>query len=68
MTTTLAAKQLGMGVSQLLSWIKRGVLPPPSFIDNNGVRYFDQEWFRKAEEIVKSRRAGADDVERTGGG
>ena len=68
MTTTLVAKQLGIGVSQLLSWIKCGVLPPPSFIDNNGVRYFDQEWFRKAEEIVKSRRASADNVERTGSG
>ncbi|GAH97076.1 unnamed protein product, partial [marine sediment metagenome] len=30
-----------------------GALPPPSFIDNNGVRYFDQEWLRKAKEVVE---------------
>ncbi len=31
-------------------------MPPLSFIDNNGVRYFDQEWLSKAQEIVKSKR------------
>jgi DNA-binding transcriptional MerR regulator len=56
MTTTQVAKQLGMGESQLLSWIRRGVLPPPSFIDNNGVRYFDGEWLKKAQDIVKIRK------------
>jgi len=56
MTTTQVAKRIGIGESQSLSWIERGVLPPPSFIDNNGVRYFDQKWLRKAAEIVKSRR------------
>jgi len=25
-------------------------------IDKNGVRYFDQDWLKKAREIVKSRR------------
>jgi len=57
MTTTQVAKELGMGGSRLLSWIERGVLPPPSFIDNNSVRYFDQEWLKKAREIVKIRNA-----------
>ena len=55
MTTTQVAKQLGMGESQLLSWIKGGVLPLPSFIDNNGVRYFDQEWLRKATEVLERK-------------
>ena len=59
MTTTQVAKELGMTVNQLVSWIERGVLPPPSFIDNNGVRYFDLEWLRKANEIVKIRRGEA---------
>ncbi len=56
MTTTQVAKQLGIGENQLLSWIRRGVLPPPSFTDNNSVRYFDQEWLKKAREIVKTRK------------
>jgi len=56
MTTTQVARQLGMGISQVISWVERRALPPPSFIDENGVRYFDQEWLRKARKIVESKR------------
>jgi len=56
MTTTQAAKHLGMSQGQLISWVERGALPPPSFTDNNGVRYFDLEWLRKAKEIVESKK------------
>ena len=56
LTTRQVARELGMSVGQVISWVERGALPPPSFIDNNGVRYFDQEWLRKAKEIVKSKR------------
>lgn len=56
MTTTQAAGQLGFTSDRLVSWVQRGALPPPSFIDNNGVRYFDQEWPKKAQEIVESKR------------
>ena len=56
MTTTQVAKKLGMGINQLLSWLERGVLPPPSFIDNNSVRYFDQEWLRKAKQILRNKQ------------
>jgi len=58
MTTAQVAKELGMKKGRVVSWVERGVLPPPSFTDNNGVRYFDQEWLRKAKEIVESRNAG----------
>lgn len=56
MTTTQITKELGIGDSQLLSWVEHGVLPPPSFIDSNGVRYFDQKWLKKARAIVKSKK------------
>ena len=56
MTATQAARHLDMKVGQVVSWVERGALPPPSFTDNNGVRYFDQEWLRKATEIVKSKK------------
>jgi DNA-binding transcriptional MerR regulator len=56
MTTTQVAKQLSIGESRLLNWIKRGVLPAPSFTDNNGVRYFDAEWLKKSQEIVKTKK------------
>jgi len=55
LTTNQVAKQLGMKVGQLVSWVDHGALPPPSFTDTNGVRYFNQGWLRKATEIVKSK-------------
>ncbi len=56
MTTTQVAKKLGIGSAQLLSWVEHAVLPPPNFIDSNGVRYFDQEWLKKAQAIAKSKK------------
>jgi len=56
MTVTQVARQLGMKVGQVVSWIEHGALPSPSDTDNNGVRYFDQEWLRNAKQIVKSKR------------
>ena len=64
MTTSQVGRQLDMGVDQLVNWIARGVLPPPSFIDNNGVRYFDQEWLKKAKGIVKSKRGNPEGGEK----
>ncbi len=56
MTTTNAARELGMTAGRLVSWVQHGALPPPSFTDNNGVRYFDPEWLNKAREIVNRKR------------
>jgi len=59
MTITQVARQLGMKGGQVISWVERGALPPPSSIDKSGVRYFDQDWLRKARKIVESKRGGA---------
>ena len=59
LTTTQAARLLGMGVTQLVSWVEHGALPPPSSVDSNGVRYFDQQWLRKARDIVKNKKGDA---------
>lgn len=59
MTTTQVARALGMKVDQLVNWVRRGALPLPSFTDNNGVRYFDQQWLRLAKEIVKNKKGAA---------
>jgi len=56
MTSREVARELGMAVNTLLNWIKCGVLPPPSFIDKNSVRYFDQEWLKKARGVVRRKR------------
>ena len=59
MTTSEVAKQLGISVGRVVSWVERGALPPPSFTDNNGVRYFDQEWLKRAKEIIESKQGNA---------
>ena len=56
MTTTQVARELGMNVAQVVSWVEHGALPQPIFTDNNGVRYFDQEWLREAREIVRIKK------------
>jgi len=56
MTTTEVGKELNMGVGWLVSWIEHGALPQPSFVDNNGVRYFSKEWLREAKDIAVSKR------------
>jgi len=52
-TTSEASRELGMDSKKFLRWLKRGVLPQPSFIDNNGVRYFDQVWLQDAKKILR---------------
>jgi len=54
-TSTQVASRLGMNVGTLVNWIEHGVLPAPTAKDGD-VRYFDQEWLRKAREIVKSKK------------
>ena len=56
LTTTQAARQLGMKPGQLVRWVEHGALPSPTAVDNNGVRYLDQEWLEKAREIVRSKK------------
>ena len=60
MTTTQVARELGMKVGRVVSWVERGVLPSPSSTDKNGVRYFDQNWLMVAREIVKGKKSGID--------
>jgi hypothetical protein len=56
MSPTPVAKGLSMGKRRLLNSNRCGVLPPLNFIDNNGVRYFDQAWLGKATDVVEGNR------------
>ena len=57
MTTTNVARQLGMTAGQVIRWVENGVLPVPTSIDNNGVRYFDEDWLKKARDIVTRKKS-----------
>jgi DNA-binding transcriptional MerR regulator len=56
MTTSNVARELGMSTGQLIRWVNVNALPAPSHIDDNGVRYFNQEWLDKAKEILQRKR------------
>ena len=46
----------GMDTSQFVSCIRRVLLLPPSFIDNNGDHYFGRAWPSKSTEVVNVQR------------
>lgn len=55
MTTSNVARLLNMSSSKVVSWIESGALPAPTHIDENGVRYFDNEWLEEAKVIVNRK-------------
>ncbi|MBA7693276.1 hypothetical protein ES703_101855 [subsurface metagenome] len=57
LTTTQAHKRLGLSRFQLNLRINRGIFPAPTYVDNAGiqsVRYFDENWVKIAESILKN--------------
>jgi len=46
-------ERLGLSRYQVNLRIERGVLPKPTHIDENGVRYFDEEWVGGAKAMLK---------------
>ena len=57
MTTTQVARHLRMKRGQLVSWVEHGALPAASSVDNNGVRYFNEQWLERAREILRNKRS-----------
>jgi hypothetical protein len=57
---TQVAKGFDMAKRWLLNVVRRVITSPLSFLDDNGVRYFDQVWLRKATDIVEGKRGNVD--------
>jgi predicted DNA-binding transcriptional regulator AlpA len=52
MTLPQAAERLGMHPAKLRRRIRDGIFPQPTFINGYGLRFFDEEWLRKAKTIL----------------
>jgi len=54
LTAPQARKRLGLSRFQFDIRIERGILPPPTYIDETDtrVRYFDENWVRIAQAIL----------------
>jgi DNA-binding transcriptional MerR regulator len=53
MTSTDVRRKLGITEYQLNARLAQDVFPPPTRVDQQGVRYFDDDWLRAAQEIME---------------
>ncbi|NVM21753.1 MAG: hypothetical protein HWN68_08235 [Desulfobacterales bacterium] len=54
MTTTDVCKKLGISTYQLRTRLAQGIFSPPTMVDGyQGVRYFDEDWLRAAQESLE---------------
>lgn len=49
-----AAKQLGLHPAKLRRRLKAGVLPPPTYVNEYDLKFFDDEWIEKAQVIIRN--------------
>jgi hypothetical protein len=52
MTLPQAAQRLGMHPAKLRRRLRDGIFPQPTFINEYGLKLFDEEWLRKAKTIL----------------
>ena len=53
LTIFQVVSRLALSRFQINLRIERGVLPKPTHVDENGVRYFDEEWIGMAKAMLK---------------
>ena len=58
LTAPQVRKRLGLSRFQLDIRIERGILPQPTYVDETGVRYFDENWVRIAQAILENVAQG----------
>jgi len=64
MTLPQAAKRLGLHPTKLRRRLKHGVLPAPSFVNEYGLNFFDEDWLREAKAILAQSFDGEAKYER----
>jgi len=52
LTLPQAAQRLGMHPAKLRRRLRDRIFPPPIFINEYGLKFFDEEWTRKAKAIL----------------
>lgn len=57
MTAPQVRDILKLSRPQLDLRLARGILPKPTMVDENGVRYFDQNWVEAAKVILRNNYA-----------
>lgn len=52
LTLPQAAKRLGIHPAKLRRRLKAGILPLPTFVNEYGLKFFDEEWMKEAQAIL----------------
>ena len=52
MTLPQAASRLNMHQAKLRRRIKAGVLPVPTYVNEYGLKFFDEHWLKEAKAIL----------------
>ena len=59
MTLPQTAERLGIHPAKLRRRLKDGVFPVATFVNNHGLKFFDEEWLREARAILVNSFEGA---------
>jgi len=54
MTLPQAAERLGIHPAKLRRRVKDGIFPPPTYVNQYGLKFFDEAWFRKTKTIIEN--------------
>lgn len=52
MTLPQAAERLGIHPAKLRRRLRDGVFPAPTFVNEHGLNFFDEDWLREAQAIL----------------
>lgn len=58
MTLPQAAKRIGLHQAKLRRRLKAGVLPPPTFVNEYGLKFFNEDWLREAQATLENSFEG----------
>jgi hypothetical protein len=58
MTLPQAAKRLGIHPAKLRRRLRDGVFPVPTFVNEHGLNFFDEDWLRHAQAILENSFEG----------
>lgn len=58
MTLPQAAKRLGLHPAKLRRRIKANILPSPTFVNEYGLKFFNEDWINKAQIILANSFEG----------
>jgi len=58
MTLPQAAQRLGIHPAKLRRRLRDGIFPLPTFINEYGLKFFDEEWIGKAKSILTNSYEG----------